>query len=90
MLVSEMYQKVAYIGLRNADGSYLTNVPLYVKVTELNANGLTDMQEELIHRISSIMLQKYQQQFGNFINEKKKEKSKEIVEKKNLIKEENL
>lgn len=88
--MSEMYQKVAYIGLRNADGSYLTNVPLYVKVTELNANGLTDMQEELIHRISNIMLQKYQQQFGNFINEKKKEKSKEIVEKKNLIKEENL
>lgn len=88
--MSEMYQKVAYIGLRNADGSYLTNVPLYVKVTELNANGLTDMQEELIHRISSIMLQKYQQQFGDFINKKKKEKSKEIVEKKNLIKEEKL
>ena len=54
MLVSEMYQKVAYIGLRNADGSYLTNVPLYVKVTELNINGLTDMQEELIHKISGI------------------------------------
>lgn len=88
MLVSEMYQKVAYIGLRNADGSYLTNVPLYVKVTELNANGLTDMQEELIHRISSIMLQKYQQQFGDFINQKKKEKAQEIAEKKQLKKEE--
>lgn len=86
--MSEMYQKVAYIGLRNADGSYLTNVPLYVKVTELNANGLTDMQEELIHRISSIMLQKYQQQFGNFINQKKKEKAQEIAEKKQLKKEE--
>ena len=88
MLVSEMYQKVAYIGLRNADGSYLTNVPLYVKVTELNANGLTNMQEELIHRISSIMLQKYQQQFGDFINQKKKEKAQEIAEKKQLKKEE--
>lgn len=86
--MSEMYQKVAYIGFRNADGSYLTNVPLYVKVTELNANGLTDMQEELIHRISSIMLQKYQQQFGDFINQKKKEKAQEIAEKKQLKKEE--
>lgn len=86
--MSEMYQKVAYIGLRNADGSYLTNVPLYVKVTELNANGLTNMQEELIHRISSIMLQKYQQQFGDFINQKKKEKAQEIAEKKQLKKEE--
>ena len=89
MLVSEMYQKVAYIGLRNADGSYLTNVPLYVKVTELNINGLTDMQEELIHRISGIMLQKYQQQFGEFINQKKKEKAKEIVDNK-IKKEEKL
>ncbi|MBQ2864207.1 MAG: hypothetical protein IJE91_01935 [Clostridia bacterium] len=87
--MSEMYQKVAYIGLRNADGSYLTNVPLYVKVTELNINGLTDMQEELIHRISGIMLQKYQQQFGEFINQKKKEKAKEIVDNK-IKKEEKL
>lgn len=80
--MSEMYQKVAYIGLRNPDGSYLTNVPLYVKVSELNINGLTDMQEELIHRISSIMLQRYQQQFSEFINEKKKEKSKKLLEEK--------
>ena len=80
--MSEMYQKVAYIGLRNPDGSYLTNVPLYVKVTELNVNGLTDMQEELIHRISSIMLQRYQQQFSEFVNEKKKENAKKIVDKK--------
>ena len=84
MLVSEMYQKVAYIGLRNADGSYLTNVPLYVKVTELNKNGLTDMQEELIHRISSIMLQRYQQQFSEFVGKKKTEKAKELAEKQIL------
>lgn len=82
--MSEMYQKVAYIGLRNLDGSYLTNVPLYVKVSELNINGLTDMQEELIHRISSIMLQRYQQQFSEFINEKKKEKSKKLLEEKSV------
>jgi len=80
--MSEMYQKVAYIGLRNPDGSYLTNVPLYVKVTELNANGLTDMQEELIHRISSIMLQHYQQRFSEFIGNKKKQKAAERKLKK--------
>ena len=80
--MEEMYQKVAYIGLRNLDGSYLTNVPLYVKVTELNANGLTDMQEELIHRISSIMLQRYQQQFSEFIGNKKA--SKKLLEEKSV------
>lgn len=41
--MSETYQKVAYIGLRNKDGSYLMNVPLYVKVSEFNKSGLTDM-----------------------------------------------
>ncbi|MBE5737378.1 MAG: hypothetical protein E7348_03160 [Clostridiales bacterium] len=80
--MSEMYQKVAYIGLRNPDGSYLTNVPLYVKVSELNQNGLTDMQEELIHKITGIMLQHYQQQFCEFIDNKRKEKkAKELREK---------
>ncbi|MBQ8451594.1 MAG: hypothetical protein IJ690_01555 [Clostridia bacterium] len=82
--MDEKYQKVAYIGLRNPDGSYLTNVPLYVKVNELNANGLTDMQEELIHRISSIMLQRYQQQFSEFFGKKKADK----LLKENLEKEE--
>ena len=79
--MSEMYQKVAYIGLRNPDGSYLVNVPLYVKVSELNQNGLTDMQEELIHKITGIMLQHYQQRFGEFIDSKKKEKANELINK---------
>ena len=80
--MSEMYQKVAYIGLRNPDGSYLTNIPLYVKVSELNQNGLTDMQEELIHKISSIMLQRYQQQFSDFISNNKTENAKKMLESK--------
>lgn len=82
--MSDMYQKVAYIGLRNADGSYLTNVPLYVNVNELNINGLTDMQEELIHRISSIILQHNQQQFGEFINKKKDDNAKKLLITKTL------
>ena len=32
----ELYQVVAYIALRNNDGSPMINVPLYVKFTELN------------------------------------------------------
>lgn len=63
----EAYQKVAYIGLRNEDGSYLLNVPLYVKVSEVNVNGMTDMQEELIHRISSIMTNQYEKQISDKI-----------------------
>ena len=87
--MGEYYQMVAFIGLRNPDGSYLTNVPLYVKVSEVNVNGLTDMQEELIHRISDIMLHRYHQQLGDFIQQKKEEKAKNVVENKNIKKEEN-
>lgn len=66
------YQKVAYIGLRNPDGSYLINVPLYVKVSEVNKNGITDMQEELIHKISEIMMKRYEKQIGEYIASLKK------------------
>lgn len=70
--MSEFYQKVAYIGLRNSDGSYLLNVPLYVKVSELNRNGITDTQEELIHRISEIMMRRYEKQICEHIANLKK------------------
>ena len=50
-MAQEVFQKVAYIGLRNADGSLMLNVPLYVKVSELNKNGMTDTQEKVLHRI---------------------------------------
>ena len=70
--MSEFYQKVAYIGLRNQDGSYLLNVPLYIKVSEINKSGITDMQEELIHRISEIMMRRYEKQIGEHIANLKK------------------
>ena len=55
-MAQELFQKVAYIGLRNADGSFMLNVPLYVKVSELNKNGMTDTQEKVLHRISEVMI----------------------------------
>lgn len=70
--MNEFYQKVAYIGLRNTDGSYLLNIPLYVKVSEINKNGMTDMQEELIHRISDVMMRRYEKQIGEHIANLKK------------------
>lgn len=53
----EYYQAVAYIALRNKDGSPMINVPLYVKVSEINKNGMTETQESVMHRIwQAIML----------------------------------
>lgn len=77
-MAQEQFQKVAYIGLRNTDGSMLLNVPLYVKVSELNKSGMTETQEKLIARISETMLKRYEKQIGNYFSSLK-EKSKEQV-----------
>lgn len=63
----ELYQAVAYIALRNKDGSSMISVPLYVKVKELNKNGITEAQESVMHRISEIMLKQYDKQISGYI-----------------------
>lgn len=65
-MAQECFQKVAYIGLRKTDGSLMLNVPLYVKVSELNKSGMTDTQEKVLHRISEIMIQRYEKQISDY------------------------
>ena len=62
----EYYQVVAYIALRNKDGSMMLNVPLYVKVSEINKNGMTDEQESIMHRISEIMIKRNEKQLSEY------------------------
>lgn len=69
--MSETFQKVAYIGLRNEDGSYLMNVPLYIKVSEVTKNGLTKQQECLIHKISEIMMKHYERQINEELEKRR-------------------
>lgn len=70
--MNEDYQKVAYIGLRNPDGTYLVNVPLYVKLSEVNGCNITQQQDEIIHRITEIMMKRYDKQLGEHIANLKK------------------
>ena len=76
-MAQELFQKVAYIGLRNADGSLMLNVPLYVKVSELNKNGMTDTQEKVLHRISEIMIKRYEKQLSEYFASLKEKTEKE-------------
>lgn len=69
----KLYQAVAYIALRNKDGSAMISVPLYVKVKELNKNGITEAQESVMHRISEIMLKQYDKQISGYITSLKAE-----------------
>lgn len=70
--MDEAYQKVAYIGLRNPDGTYQLNVPLYVKLNEIGNRGLSYQQEEIIHKISTIMMKQYESKFSELITRRKK------------------
>ena len=70
----ENYQKVAYIALRKQDGSLMINVPLYVKVSELNENGMTETQESVMQRISEIMNKRYEKQISEYYAILKKSK----------------
>lgn len=78
-MAQELYQKVAYIGLRNSDGSMLINVPLYVKVSELNKSGMTETQEKVMHRISEIMIKRYEKQISEYFASLKEKSNKEQI-----------
>ncbi len=62
----ELYQAVAYIALRQKDGSLMINIPLYVKVSEMNKSGMTEAQESVMHRISAIMIKRNQKQLSEY------------------------
>lgn len=79
--MSETFQKVAYIGLRNNDGSYLISVPLYIKVSDVDSKCLTQSLEDIIHRISEIMMNRYNEQISQkIINLKKGVNSNEKIQ----------
>ena len=65
-MANDTFQKVAYIGLKQPDGTMMINVPLYVKVSELNKSGMTDTQEKVISRITEIMIKRYEKQLGEY------------------------
>ena len=79
--MGETYQKVAYIALRKEDGSLLVGVPLYIKLIDID--GL-DCQDEIIHKISEEMMDRYQRQFSEYVSKLKKIKTEEVLRKNKL------
>ena len=71
-MANDTFLKVAYIGLKQPDGAMMINVPLYVKVSELNKSGMTDTQEKVISRITEIMIKRYEKQLSEYFASLKK------------------
>jgi len=84
-MAKDLFQKVAYCGLRNPDGTYLLNVPLYVKVSDFNKNGLTDQQEELINRVTEIAIKRYEKQIREHMMALEKKKKEAIQNDTNFV-----
>ena len=76
-MANDTFQKVAYIGLKQPDGTMMINVPLYVKVSELNKSGMTDTQEKVISRITEIMIKRYEKQLSEYFASLKKSKKEQ-------------
>lgn len=55
----------------------MINVPLYVKVSELNKSGMTETQEKVMHRISEIMIKRYEKQLSEYFSNLKQNSDKE-------------
>lgn len=70
----EGYQIIGFIGLDNPDGTMAFNIPLYVKVTELNKDGNTDQAKELMHKVAVLMREHYESQLSEYIAKLKKSK----------------
>ena len=77
-MAQELFEKVAYIALRDTDGSMMINVPLYVKVSELNKNGMTDEQEKIIERITETMMKRYEKQISAYFTGLKENKKNQF------------
>ena len=76
-MANDTFLKVAYIGLKQPDGAMMINVPLYVKVSELNKSGMTDTQEKVISRITEIMIKRYEKQLSEYFVSLKQNSKKE-------------
>ena len=64
-------QKVAYIGLRNKKGEYTANIPLYVKLDEVDKKDIDESREEIIHKVTEIMMRRYEKQLAEIMNSKR-------------------
>ena len=76
-MANDNFLKVAYIGLKQPDGTMMINVPLYVKVSELQKSGMTETQEKVISRITEIMIKRYEKQLSEYFCKPKKNLKKD-------------
>lgn|GEM_PF-2764761 len=70
----ESYIQIAVCAMRNADGNgLLLDIPLYIKVSEINAKNMLAMQDEMLDRVSQEMMRRYEKQISQHMTNLRKE-----------------
>jgi hypothetical protein len=70
----EFFVQVGITTLRSPDDSTLMDVPLYIKVTALNANGLSESKENLLSKISDVLIKQHEKKIMQTLAGLKKQK----------------
>ena len=69
--MSEKYQLIACIGLRKEKSSEIVTVPVYIKLSDSDESAVSEQKEELMHKVSEALMQRYERQIAEIINNKK-------------------
>ena len=71
--MKEFYQQVGCACVRDKEGNFIPNVPLYIKISEVGKYGVSPSQEDIIHKISDIVIKHYERELNEFLDKQKKQ-----------------
>lgn len=69
--MNEKYQLIACVGLRKGKSSEIATVPVYIKISDSDEREMSGQKEELMHKVSEALMQRYERQIAEIINNKK-------------------
>ena len=69
--MNEKYQLIACVGLRKEKSSENVTVPVYIKLSDSDESAVSEQKEELMHKVSEALMQRYERQIAEIINNKK-------------------
>lgn len=61
-MTKEVYVQVGVTALRSPMGEPLPAVPIYIKQSQLKSSGLTQVEEDLMHDVSGLFIEKHKEQ----------------------------
>ena len=73
-MTNELYIQVGLTTLRSPDDVYFIDVPLYIKVNEVQSSGLARIEESLLKVLNSLVIKKNATKLTEKIENLKKEK----------------